>query len=116
MTPPLPSLPPLVGPSLCSDAATAAARAEGALTRLATLSAREVDVLALLARGQTSKLIAHDLGIAAKTVEIHRARIMAKMGCGSLVELGRLWEAAVWSSAPCKNGMRLYGDGRKTRK
>lgn len=71
-----------------------------ALARLSRLSARELDVLALLAAGQTSKLVAHNLGISAKTAEMHRARVMEKMECNSPVELGRLWEAAIVVMAP----------------
>ncbi|RUQ75059.1 response regulator transcription factor [Azospirillum doebereinerae] len=97
MTAPLPppALPPQVGSLLRSDATAAPKRGRDALARLSRLSTREIDVLGLLALGKTSKVIAYELSISAKTVEIHRARIMAKMGCGSLVELGRLWEAAV---------------------
>lgn len=58
--------------------------------RAATLSPRERDVLAAVVDGRSSKTIAEALGIATKTVEAHRARIMAKLGTSSLAELVRL--------------------------
>ncbi|CAO3418149.1 Nitrogen regulation protein NR(I) [Azospirillum doebereinerae] len=66
--------------------------------------------MGLLAVGKTSKLIAYELSISAKTVEIHRARIMAKMGCGSLVELGRLWEAAIGALPASLDAIASEGD------
>lgn len=70
-------------------------RGRAALTRLARLTPREVDVLYGLQDGKTNKVLAFNLGISPKTVEIHRARIMEKMECESMFELGRLWEAAL---------------------
>ncbi len=58
--------------------------------RAAALSRRERDVLAAVVSGSTSKAIAADLGIAIKTVEAHRARIMDKLGAASLAGLVRL--------------------------
>ncbi len=54
--------------------------APGAARVPAELTARERDVLRLLATGLTSKQIARSLGIGAKTVEVHRATIMKKLG------------------------------------
>lgn len=58
--------------------------------RAAALSPRERDVLAAVVAGKSSKVIAAELNIAIKTVEAHRARIMAKLGTPSLAGLVRL--------------------------
>jgi FixJ family two-component response regulator len=71
--------------NLAGDEDSGVARA-----RAAGLSARERDVLAAVVDGKSSKLIAAELGIATKTVEAHRARIMAKLGAPSLAALVRL--------------------------
>jgi DNA-binding NarL/FixJ family response regulator len=54
------------------------------------LSAREVDVLRLLAQGKGNKQIAADLGLSVRTVESHRANILTKLGAGSLGDLVRI--------------------------
>jgi two-component system response regulator FixJ len=58
--------------------------------KLATLSPREREVLDGLLAGLPNKTIAYDLSISPRTVEIHRARVMEKMGARSLSELIRL--------------------------
>jgi two-component system response regulator FixJ len=58
--------------------------------RLATLSAREKDVLAGLIDGRANKQIAFDLGISPRTVEIYRANLMNKMQADSLSDLVRM--------------------------
>ncbi|MBN9426683.1 MAG: response regulator transcription factor [Burkholderiales bacterium] len=58
--------------------------------RLARLSARERDVMALVLAGKLNKLIAHELGISMRTVEVHRASLFAKMQVRSAVELAHL--------------------------
>lgn len=57
---------------------------------LATLSERERQVLDGLVSGLANKTIAYDLGISPRTVEIHRANVMSKMGAGSLSHLVRM--------------------------
>jgi two-component system response regulator FixJ len=71
------------------DPAVAAAEA-----KLALLSPREREVLAGLVAGLPNKSIAYDLAISPRTVEIHRARVMDKMGARSLSQLVRLALAA----------------------
>ena len=58
--------------------------------RLAELSPRERDVLGGVVSGKPNKVIAHDLGISPRTVEVYRANLMTKMGAGSLSELVRM--------------------------
>ena len=58
--------------------------------RLVTLSTREREVLEGLVAGKPNKLIAFDLSISPRTVEIYRANVMTKMQAGSLSELVRM--------------------------
>jgi two-component system response regulator FixJ len=62
--------------------------------RLADLSPRERDVLRGLVAGKINKVIAHDLGISPRTVEVYRANLMAKTGVRSMSELMRVALAA----------------------
>jgi FixJ family two-component response regulator len=55
--------------------------------RFATLTSRERDVLWLVVTGLLNKQIAGELGIAEKTVKIHRGQVMQKMAAGSVAEL-----------------------------
>jgi FixJ family two-component response regulator len=57
---------------------------------LTDLTPRELEVMSLVIAGKPNKVIAKDLGISAKTVEIHRGRVMEKMQVGSVAELVRL--------------------------
>ncbi len=65
-------------------------RREDARRRLATLTAREREVLNLVVAGRANKEIASELGVSPKTVEVHRAHVMSKMCVDSLAELIRV--------------------------
>jgi FixJ family two-component response regulator len=61
-------------------------------SRFETLTPREREVLAQVARGRLNKQIAFDLGISEVTVKLHRANVMRKMEAISIGELIRAWE------------------------
>lgn len=65
-----------------------------AATRIAALSRREREVLDLLVAGRSNKVIAHELGLSERTVEVHRAHMMERLGVRSLAEAVRL---SVWA-------------------
>jgi RNA polymerase sigma factor (sigma-70 family) len=58
--------------------------------RMAELTPREHEVMAMVTDGRSNKEIATALGVSAKTVEVHRARVMDKMRADSLAELVRM--------------------------
>jgi FixJ family two-component response regulator len=58
--------------------------------RVRELTVREREVMDLVVAGHPNKVVAHRLGIAVRTVEIHRARVMEKTGARNLSELVRL--------------------------
>ena len=65
------------------------AQAKAARDLLDLLTPREHDVLDELVKGSSNKIVAHELGISARTVEIHRANIMDKIRARSLSDLVR---------------------------
>ena len=69
-------------------------QASEAAVKLKALTPRERDVLDGLAKGLPNKSIAYDLGISPRTVEIHRANLMSKLGVHSLSEALRIAFAA----------------------
>jgi two-component system response regulator FixJ len=58
--------------------------------RLESLTPREREVLTMVTSGKANKIMASDLGVSQRTVEIHRARVMEKMGASSLAQLVRM--------------------------
>jgi len=58
--------------------------------KLDGLSRREKEILAGLLKGQSNKIIAHDLGISVRTAEVHRANIMSKMRATNLADLVKM--------------------------
>ena len=70
------------------------AQIETARAKVAVLSPRERDVLTGLIAGRSNKVIAYDLAISPRTVEIYRANLMTKMGVRSLSEALRVAFAA----------------------
>ena len=63
-------------------------------SRIAQLSSREQEVLSHVLRGRMNKEIGFALGIAEKTVKVHRSRIMEKMEAGSVAELVHMCDVA----------------------
>ncbi len=70
--------------------------------RVARLTPREVDIALALLSGRPNKGVAHDLGISVRTVEMHRAHIMAKLGVRSLAEAAVIaTQAGLLVPPPC---------------
>lgn len=78
--------------ALCADAARRSQHRQHAQRQalLARLTQREREVLDAIVQGQSNKAIANGLGLSAKTVEVHRASLMAKLGAHSVAALVRL--------------------------
>jgi len=81
-----------VGEALKTDQERRSAREEQAevLSRIEKLTNRERQVLDLVVTGKPNKVIAYELGVSQRTVEIHRARVMEKMQAKSLADLVRM--------------------------
>jgi FixJ family two-component response regulator len=65
--------------------------------RFESLTPRERDVLALMTHGKPNKVMAADLGLSQRTIEIHRAHVMEKTGATSLAQLVRMAMDLNWS-------------------
>lgn len=65
-----------------------------ALQKISSLSAREREVFDYLIGGDPNKVIAHHMGISTRTVEVHRAHVMEKLGVRNLAKLIRMAFAA----------------------
>lgn len=72
------------------EGSRAAGEQDAVQTRLSALSSREREVLDLILAGKMNKVIADELGISMRTVEVHRAHIFDKMNVKTAVELARL--------------------------
>lgn len=83
-----------------ADSHAKAARAADAAVMVARLTAREQDVLRGLAEGLPNKTIAYDLGISPRTVEVHRANLMTKLGVRSLSDALRIAFATGMGDTP----------------
>ena len=74
--------------------------------RRSSLTPREREVMELLVTGQPNKTIAYHLGSSPRTIEVHRRRVMEKMGAHSLPELVRMAIALERTNAPPKMSRR----------
>lgn len=85
-----------------------------AALRIAELSAREREVLTCLAAGKSNKVIAFDLNLSVRTVEMHRVRMMRRLSVRSLPEALRL--AHLGGLADRSGGAQAAGTQRKSRR
>jgi len=67
------------------------AQVEQIRQRIFSLTPREREVLELVARGCANKMMAHEMRLSQRTVELHRSRVMEKMGASSLAQLVRMF-------------------------
>lgn len=86
----VPAPAPPAAPAPSPAAAPAPTASPEVMERLSSLTPRERDVLQWLVQGKSNKVIAFELSISPRTVEIHRARVMEKMRADSLPTLVRM--------------------------
>jgi len=84
------------------------------LERLKTLTPRETEVMERVVRGQANKVIAMDLGVSQRTVELHRARVMRKLRMRSLAELVQAVNRVRNSSKPSDGPEKAGSDKPET--
>jgi two-component system response regulator FixJ len=89
------------------------ARDASAAARLASLSQREREVLGHLLAGMPNKQIARELGLSPRTVEAHRARLMERLGVGSLAEAVRIAVEAELEKEPAASRQAATDAGRQ---
>ena len=85
--------------------------------RLARLTARELDISLALFGGRSNKAVAHELGISVRTVEMHRAHVMAKLGVKSIAEAAVMAThagLAIAQRRPVASVLHPVGGGRST--
>jgi two-component system response regulator FixJ len=92
--------------ALSKETRSQASLSQAAENRMAILTARERQVLEHLVAGRANKVIAHELDISPRTVEIHRAHLMEKMQARSLSDLIRLALAAGVNPALSRDSKR----------
>ena len=87
-----------VAKALSASAAqhTAAQRQSDAANLVASLTEKELQVILLVVQGKTNPQIMVSLGIALRTVKLHRQRAMEKLGLDSVAALGRFAQDARW--------------------
>lgn len=71
-------------------------RKNARVLQLSTVTFREREVVRLVAQGRTNNAIAEELGIALRTVKLHRHRALKKLGINNMVELIRLADESGW--------------------
>jgi DNA-binding NarL/FixJ family response regulator len=76
------------------------AEAVHAAARISSLTPRERQVLDAVIDGRPNKVIAHDLGVDVRTIEMHRARLMRRLGVRTMVEAVRLGTLATFATPP----------------
>jgi PAS domain S-box-containing protein len=84
------------------DPVGSAARHSDAAARIDVLTGRQREVMTLVLEGHPNKVIAARLGISQRTVENHRAKVMARTGSESLPDLARLAQSASWARPDAK--------------
>ncbi len=78
------------GIKLNSDNVESLSKSETIFNNISSLTPRENQVMARVTEGKANKVIAHELNVSIKTVEVHRARMMEKMAARSVAELVKM--------------------------